>query len=167
MLKSELICSCFSHLTLERPSHRPVAGFLKDPFLTGCPSTSEDNRLPDIITQATLEVLYKWNTRNTTSVTVYKMYSLSTLQCHVFSAIWATYCITYFLRKPVGIVKSQLGPGAPTVWPQMWHAFIFSFYMTFSSVFVHRFSSLQNGARMAGSLATASICRSSGCFVNK
>jgi hypothetical protein len=41
----------------EAPSaHQPVAGFTRDPFLM---TQSSNDRLPDIITQATLDYFYK------------------------------------------------------------------------------------------------------------
>ena len=53
----------FSTLTWERPTHQPVAGFTKDPYLNpasgdsgGIPGAST---LPDIVTQAALDFFYK------------------------------------------------------------------------------------------------------------
>ena len=37
------------------------------------------------------------------------MSSLKSQQTLAFAIIWLTYCITYFLRKPLGVVKPELG----------------------------------------------------------
>ena len=37
------------------------------------------------------------------------MSPLSRRQLLTFAALWVTYCVVYFLRKPLGIVKPELG----------------------------------------------------------
>jgi hypothetical protein len=51
-----IFSACSAFVWEEKPTHQAVAGFTKDPFLT--PPTG-DNRLPNIVTQATLDLFYK------------------------------------------------------------------------------------------------------------
>lgn len=54
---------CFSAFDWEKPTHQPVAGFKKDPYLI--PPSGE--KLPDIVAQATLDFFYgdkAWKSSN-------------------------------------------------------------------------------------------------------